>query len=104
MAVNRVEALKDMLAQDPANSRVRYMLATEYVNSGNPGEAIAEFDSLLAADPDYVAGYFHAARASESLGRMEPARAYYVRGIEAATRTGDSHALSELRAALEVLG
>lgn len=100
----RIEALRALLEQNPADSRIRFMLCMEHSNAGEWGEARQEFAQLLGRDPDYVAGYYHAGRACESLGEAEAARAFYEKGIEAARRKGDGHALSELQAALDILG
>ncbi len=90
--------------QSPENSRVRFMLCMELIGTGEPAAAVHEFDELVKLDPDYVAGYFQAGRTSESLGNVDAARAYYTRGLEAARRTGDKHAESELTDALDMLG
>lgn len=90
-----------MLAADAANTFARYGLAMEYVKSGDLSSAVAEFDTLLTRAPDYSAAYFHGGQTLEKLGRMDEARDYYRRGV-AATR--DPHALSELQAALDILG
>jgi Tfp pilus assembly protein PilF len=103
MPINRVEALQSMLAADPSNTFARYGLAMELLNSGSPDSALAEFQSLLATNPDYVAAYFHGGQTLEKLGRIDDARSMYQRGIESATRTGDAHTRSELEAALDLL-
>ena len=79
------------------------MLCMELLGTGDPAGAVREFDELVRTDPDYVAGYFQAGRASEGLGNLDAARAYYTRGLEAARRTGDRHAESELSEALDML-
>jgi len=99
----RLETLKQMLAQDPANAFARYGLAMELVNTGQPEAAVAEFEALLSAHPDYTYGYFHGGRTLEALGRVDDARALYERGVEAARKKGDAHALAELTGALEIL-
>jgi tetratricopeptide (TPR) repeat protein len=104
MPADRIEVLKSMVAQDPKNAFARYGLALEYVNSGRPDDAIAEFHSLLEANPDYAAGYYHAGRTLEGMGRTDEAREMYERGIAVTTRTGDAHTRSELQAALDVCG
>lgn len=103
MASNRVQALRNMLAQDPRNTFARYGLAMEQVKAGELEEAVAAFRELIAADPDYCAAYFHGGQTLEKLGRIEDARAMYEAGIEAATRAGDVHTRSELQAALDLL-
>lgn len=101
---NRLETLKSMLAQDPNNRFARYGLAMEYTQAGQLEEAVAEYRALLSADPNYSYAYFHGGQALERLGRVEEAREMYRRGIEAAARSGDQHARSELQGALDLLG
>jgi tetratricopeptide (TPR) repeat protein len=103
MATNRLETLKSMVALDPASAFARYGLAIEYANTGQEEAAAAEFDELLKHNPDYAAGYFHAGRVLEKLGRVEEAKAAYERGIECTNRIGDAHTRSELQAALDLL-
>jgi tetratricopeptide (TPR) repeat protein len=103
MAANRLETLKNMVAQNPADSFLRYGLAMEHRNAGDLETAVAEFRTLIAANPDYVAAYFHGGQTLERLSRVEEARELYRRGIEASLRTGDAHARSELEAALSML-
>ncbi|MCC7156458.1 MAG: tetratricopeptide repeat protein [Bryobacterales bacterium] len=100
---DRIESLKSLITQDPNNSRLRYMLASEYVNQGRSREAISEFNALIELDPDYVPGYFQAGRAAEGIGELDGARSYYQQGIATARRTGNTHALGEIQAALELL-
>ena len=52
-------------------------------------------------DPNYSAAYFHGGQTLEKLGKLDEARDFYRRGI-AVTR--DTHARSELEAALDILG
>ena len=104
MASPRVETLKNMLEQDPSNAFARYGLAMEYTNSGELEQAVAEYEKLLAATPDYVAAYYHGGQALEKLGRPDDARAIYERGLAACRRKGDGHTASEIQACLDLLG
>jgi tetratricopeptide (TPR) repeat protein len=101
---NRVEAIRNLLTQAPNDSRLRYMLANEFKNAGQLTEAVAEYQSLLAADPTYGPAYYHGGQTLERLGRLDDARAIYAAGIEATTKNGDSHTRGELEAALSILG
>jgi tetratricopeptide (TPR) repeat protein len=103
MATNRLDMLKQMVDQDPANSFARYGLAIEYANGGALERAVEEFRNLINKDANYTAAYFHGGQALEKLGRVEQARTMYERGIEAATRKGDAHTRAELEAALSAL-
>ena len=101
MGNQRIEALQQLLADDPGNTFARYGLAMEHVRSGDLNGAVREFETVLETDPKYSAAYYHAGQTLEKLGKTEQARELYRRGI-AATR--DPHALSELQAALDILG
>ena len=101
---NRLEALKDLVAQKPDDSFLRYGLAMEYANSGNLEQAVREYRALLDVNSDYAAAYYHGGQTLEKLGRREEAREMYRRGIQVTSRTGDLHTRSELQAALDLLG
>lgn len=103
MATNRLDILKQMVAQDPNNSFARYGLGMEYANSGALEEAVGEFEQLIKQDANYAAAYFHGGQALEKLGRVEHARAMYQQGIEVTTRKGDAHTRAEIEAALSML-
>jgi tetratricopeptide (TPR) repeat protein len=97
----RLNTLRELLAADPANTFARYGLAMEHLRSGDLEGAVQEFEAVLTTDPNYSAAYYHGGQTLEKLGRLDQARDLYRRGI-AATR--DPHALSELQAALDILG
>lgn len=101
---NRLEVLKNMVAQNPDDSFSRYGLAMEYANSGDLEQAMAQYQALLAVNPNYSAAYYHGGQTLEKLGRLDDARSLYREGLEATTRIGDLHARSEIQAALEALG
>ncbi len=101
--MNRIEALKAMVAQNPADAFARYGLAMELINGGEIAGGVAEFRALLEHNPNYAAAYFHGGQALEKLGDVEQARELYEKGIEVTARTGDQHARSELQAALDML-
>ena len=103
MATNRMEILRNMLAQNPGDSFARYGLAMEFANTGDLQQAIVEYRTLLEHNPDYAAAYFHGGQALEKLGRIDEARDMYQKGIDTTARTGDQHTRSELQAALDML-
>jgi len=104
MSTDRLEALKNILAQNPTHTFARYGLAMEYANHGHLEEAAEEFRRLLDADPKYAAAYYHFGRTLEKLDRIDEARTVLEAGIALTTQTGDAHTRSELQAALELLG
>ena len=100
MPGDRLEALRAILAQNPADSLARYGLAMEYVKTGSYESAVAEFRALLTAYPDYIYAYFHAGQTLEKLDRIPEAQEMYRQGIDSARRKGDAHAAEELAEAL----
>jgi predicted Zn-dependent protease len=72
----------------------------ELATRGETSLAIAEFDELLANDPDYTAGYFMSAQTLASAGRKQQAIERLRAGIACAARSGNSHALNEMQAML----
>jgi tetratricopeptide (TPR) repeat protein len=102
--MDRTAMLSEILSQNPNDAFARYGLAMEYSNSGQIELALAEFGKLLAAHPDYTAGYFMAAQALAKAERAEEAKKMLADGIVSAKRTGNTHAQSEMEAMLAELG
>jgi len=88
---------------DPGNAFARYGLAMEYVNQGQVETGLAEFEALIAAHPDYTAGYQMAAQTLAKVERIPEAIAKLKVGIECARRAGNSKALSEMQGMLDEL-
>jgi hypothetical protein len=101
--MDKISGLKEILELDPNNSFARYGLAMELAGRGDTAQALAEFETLLANDPGYTAGYFMAAQTLASAGRTQEAVARLKTGIESAQRTGNHHAASEMQAVLDEL-
>ncbi len=102
--MSRLETLKQMVEQNPSDAFLRYGLAMEHRNSGDLEGAVREFRALIDVNPDYSPAYFHGGQTLEKLGRPEEARALYEKGVEVTRRKGDQHALSEMQAALDLVG
>ena len=100
---NRLEILKTMVDQNPADTFARYGLAMELANSGNLEEAVRQYRALLETNESYAAAYYHGGQALERLGQVEEAREMYEKGIEVTTRSGDLKTRSELQAAVDLL-
>jgi predicted Zn-dependent protease len=101
---SRMEMLAAFLEQNPNDAFARYGLAMEYSKAGLTDKALAEFNNLLKLHPDYTNGYFMAAQTLERINRRAEARTMLANGIDAAKRTGNKHALSEMSGMLEELG
>jgi cytochrome c-type biogenesis protein CcmH/NrfG len=99
--MDKIAAFTEILTLDPSNVLARYGLAMEYSQTGREGDALAEFDKLVAQHPDYVPAYQMAGQMLLRIGNRAAAREYVTKGLEAARRTGNSHAQSELSALLD---
>lgn len=100
---SRLQMLAQFLEQNPGDAFARYGLAMEYSKAGQTEQALTEFTKLLELHPDYTNGYFMAAQTLERNGRTAEARKMLESGVEAAKRTGNKHALSEMSGMLEEL-
>jgi tetratricopeptide (TPR) repeat protein len=100
---SRVAALQEILKAKPDDAFARYALGLEYSSAGETEAALAEFQRLLAAHPDYTNGYFMAAQTLAHAERQDEAKKMLQQGIESARRTRNQHALSEMEAMLEEL-
>jgi len=78
-------------------------LALELAGRGETAAALAEFDTLLANDPGYTAGYFMAAQTLSAAGRAQEAITRLKAGISCAAHSGNHHAVSEMQFLLEEL-
>ena len=101
--MDKISALKEILALDPKNSFARYGIAMELVSRGETEAALDEYSTLLANDPDYTAGYFMSAQTLSAAGRTAEAIERLKTGIACAARAGNSHAVSEMQAMLDEL-
>lgn len=100
---SRRTLLEEFLAVHPQDAFARYGLAMECITQGDSAAAAANFDKLLAENPNYVAGYFQYGQLLARLSRTADARRTLSQGIETARRTGDQHAASEMEVALAQL-
>jgi predicted Zn-dependent protease len=101
--MDRIALLNEILTQTPDDAFARYGLAMEYSNRGETDLALAEFGKLIAAHPDYTAGYFMAAQTLVRAERTDEARKMLQDGIRSAQHTGNSHAQSEMEGLLAEL-
>jgi predicted Zn-dependent protease len=102
--MDRIGVLNEILAEKPNDAFARYGLAMELSKTGEADRALQEFGKLLAAHPDYTAGYFMAAQTLARAQRTEEAKKMLAEGIASAKRTGNAHAQSEMEAMLGELG
>ena len=97
----RRQRLEEIVTKDPKDTFARYALALECVNAKDDQGALEHFRILRDQHPDYLPSYYHFGQALKRLGLTKEASEILHAGIELARRSGNSHALSELEAALE---
>jgi Tfp pilus assembly protein PilF len=101
--MDRIAALKELLAENPTNAFARYGLAMEYSKSGDAAGALAEYKTILQHHPYYVPAYQMAGQTLMNAGRNSEARKMFEDGIAAARRSGNQHAASEMQGMLDVM-
>ncbi len=100
---SRLEQLELLASKDPGDPFIQYAIALEYVSSNRLEQAAEILERLMAASPDYTAGYHQAGRVYEQLDRDDEARRCYEQGIVVAQHQGDAKDLDEMREALAFL-
>ena len=95
--------IEGIFSANPADNFLQHALALEFIKSGDNGKARDLFENILQHDPGYIGSYYHLAKLLEDLGEKELAIKWYEKGIEAAKKAGDNHALNELKSAYEDL-
>jgi Flp pilus assembly protein TadD len=102
-AASRREQLEAMLAEEPHDPELRYMLAMEHASAGDDETAVRCFQEVIAITPKYPPAYHMAGRALQRLNRNTEARALLTQGISIAQQMGDHHAAGEMADLLQGL-
>jgi cytochrome c-type biogenesis protein CcmH/NrfG len=98
---SRREQIEAMLAEEPNDPELHYMLAMEHVSQGDDAGAVRCFHELIRAMPQYVPAYHQASRVLQRLDRAAEARPLLTQGISEAQRQGNSHAAGEMMELLQ---
>lgn len=101
----RMAQIEAMLAGDPDDPTLRYMLGMEQVSAGDDAAAVAVFRDIIqrtATDP-YIPAYHMAGQALARLGRDTEACEVLRQGVAAARKTGDHHAAGEMEGLLATI-
>ena len=99
----RRELLETFVAQKPDDAFSRYGLAMECMNSGDASAAESNFRELLHRNAEYVPAYLMFAQMLAKQSRGDDAREVLQKGIAAAEKASNAHALSEMEALLNEL-
>jgi len=93
VTIDRVDGLRSALAVAPENHVLRLLLAEALMDGGQPGEALVEYDRLLAAEQLDDHGLVAGGRAALAAGRHDRAQAF----VDAAGAAGAVNGISELK-------
>jgi cytochrome c-type biogenesis protein CcmH/NrfG len=102
-AITRRQKIEEMLAADPNDAELHYMLAMEHASDGDDEGAVRCFRKLIEVAPAYTPGYHQAGRTLQRLGRTAEAREVLERGIPIALSKGEEHAAGEMQELLQTL-
>ena len=95
--------LQKMLQRQPDDPFLLYGMAMEHKKANALAAALHWLDRVTERDPDYCYAYYQRGQVHEMSGDTDAARKAYRDGIDAAARSGDAHARSELEAALSLV-
>jgi len=103
VAADKLSQLAAMLAQQPRDPFLLYALGMEHKKLNDLAKAIEFYSRTIEVDPNYCYAYYQRGQTLEQQGDTNAAKASYRTGIDAARRTNDEHARSELETALQML-
>jgi predicted Zn-dependent protease len=101
---SRREKIEAMLADDPADTFLRYSLALEREKEGDHERSLQGLAELTRDQPPYVPAFFMAGQQLVRLSRIDEARSMLRDGIDAARQQGNAHAAGEMAELLTQLG
>ncbi len=97
--------LEASLAEDPADSFLRYGLAVQCLRDGDTAEGRDRLKALIADNPtDQVAAHQMLGQSFLESGDLDDARSSLQAGIALAGKRGDWHAASEMEGLLAQVG
>jgi len=105
--MSRIDALKEMLADDPKDPDLHLMLAAELRQAGRyaeGAEALRNYLALMPQAADLGSAYRDLGICLEKLGQADAARETYRRGIEAAIGHRHAGLQNEIEGLLKHLG
>ena len=99
----RMQQIRELLVDDPADPFLRYGLAMEYAGQGDDATAAGHFRDLIASNPEYIPVYLMLGQTLVRLGEDVEAKDTLRRGVAAAAKAGNEHAQGEMQALLDSL-
>lgn len=99
----RRKKLEEFLAEHPNDAFTRYGIALDCFRQGDLATADLHFKTLLENNPEYVPAYQMYAQMLAQNERVGEAKSILGKGIECATKHGNTHARSEMEGQLAEL-
>jgi hypothetical protein len=96
---DRIEFLKNLMAEDPDDPFAPYALCLE--SEGNPAEKASKWLDFMAKFPLYLPAFYQTGLALKQSGQVPEALDVWKKGIELALTKSDTHAAAEIRSALQ---
>ena len=96
MNTQRIEMLKKLVLEDPADPFYPYALALEYIHTKRE-EALSILIGVINKHAEYLPSYYQAGLLSIELGKLEEGQKILEKGINLAQKQNDRKALNELR-------
>ncbi|MCH2200437.1 MAG: hypothetical protein MK102_00595 [Fuerstiella sp.] len=96
MTESRLKKLEAMLADDPTDQLLKYMVALELDKSAEHDRSLQLLGELMNTDPPYVAAFLMAGQQQAAIGQHNAARVTWQAGIHAARLQNNEHAASEM--------
>jgi tetratricopeptide (TPR) repeat protein len=100
---DKLPQLLKMLERSPSDAFLLYGVGMEHKKRSDWPQAIEYFSKAIDVDPNYCYAYYQRGQVQEQSGDTDSAKQSYQCGIDAAKRTNDDHARSELEMALSML-
>ncbi len=97
------QQLEQLLGSDPNDVFLQYALANAWIKEGDVERGLAQYQSVIDQQPEYVPAYFQKGQTLAERGRTDEARDVLTRGIKVARKVGDGHAEREMTEFLETL-
>ncbi|MDZ7897119.1 MAG: tetratricopeptide repeat protein [Arcicella sp.] len=99
--INRLEILRQFVAEEPQDPFNHYALATELLKT-NKNEAKEFFEYLIQHHSEYLPTYYHLGALYVELGEQSAAELTYLKGIELAKKLKNEKTLKELKGAYQM--
>lgn len=99
--MDKLARLHAFLDSDPDDLFTRFAIAMEHIKAGEHSDAVQWLTDVTDRDPEYLGAYYHLGKCLEHIQEPEAARQAYIRGLEQARLSGDTHSAAELAAALQ---